>query len=320
MIMIVRDTCCAMSESGIYCAQMSVTLREIQSQPALWRQAAEMLPAVAAQLPWQEQAIAIVGCGTSYYIGQAVAAARETRGIGRSDAFVASEMPATRRHDLVIAISRSGTTTEVVRALRSLPSGTPSLAISAVADTPVVETADDAILLSFADETSIVQTRFATTVLALMLAHFGQDLQRPISDAEAALSRPLPADPSEFEQFVFLGRGWTIGLASEAALKFREAAGAWAEAYPAMEYRHGPISVASSETLVWCLGEVEEALVSDIEATGASVIQDASDPMASLVMLQRTAVALAEARGLDPDRPQHLSRSVVLPSTDGGSR
>src|SRR5947209_11786262 len=147
---------------------MSVTLREIQSQPALWRNAVQMLPGVQAKLPPPDRAIAIVGCGTSYFIGQAVAAARAARRLGQSDAFVASEMPTARRHDLVVAISRSVTTTEVVRALQALPPGTPSLAISAVAETPVVENADDAILLPFADETSIVQTRFATTVLALM--------------------------------------------------------------------------------------------------------------------------------------------------------
>jgi fructoselysine-6-P-deglycase FrlB-like protein len=239
--------------------------------------------------------------------------ARESNGLGDTDAFVASEMPTTRRHDLVVAISRSGTTTEVVRALEALPTGTASLAISAVAATPVVDTAGEVILLPFADETSIVQTRFATTVLALLRAHLGEDLEPAIADAKTALTRALPVDPADFEQFVFLGHGWTIGLAHEAALKFREAAGAWAEAYPAMEYRHGPISAARGSTLVWCLGAVEDALVSDIEATGASVVQSEADPMAELVMLQRMAVTLAEARGLDPDRPQHLTRSVVLP-------
>src|SRR3712207_7559300 len=43
----------------------------------------------------------------------------------------------------------------------------------------------------------------------------------------------------------FLGRGWTIGLANEAALKLRESAQAWTESYPAMEYRHGPISITA---------------------------------------------------------------------------
>jgi fructoselysine-6-P-deglycase FrlB-like protein len=292
---------------------MSVTLSEIESQPGLWRRAAETLSDVQAKLPGPGSRVAIIGCGTSYYIAQAVAVARESSGLGQTDAFVASEMPTTRRHEVVVAISRSGTTTEVVRALEALPDGTTSLAISAVPATPVVDRATAVILLPFADEASIVQTRFATTVLALMRAHLGENLAPAITDAESALARTLPVDLADFEQFVFLGHGWTIGLAHEAALKFREAAGAWAEAYPAMEYRHGPISAARASTLVWCLGAVEDALVTDIETTGASVVQSEGDPMAELVMVQRMAVALAEARGLDPDRPQHLTRSVVLP-------
>lgn len=292
---------------------MSITLREIESQPTVWRRATEMLAEVAPTLPAPGRRIAIIGCGTSFHIAQAVAAARESRGLGESDAFVASEMPNGRSPDMVIAISRSGTTTEVVRALAALSAATPTLAISAVADTPVVDAADEAILLPFADERSIVQTRFATAVLVLLRAHFGEDLAGPIADADAALAHPLPVDPSEFEQFVFLGHGWTIGLASEAALKLREAAGAWTEAYPAMEYRHGPISAAGRGTLVWWLGDAEPDLVADVRATGASTIESRIDPMSELVTVQRAAVALAEGRGLDPDRPRHLARSVVLP-------
>jgi fructoselysine-6-P-deglycase FrlB-like protein len=305
--------CCTLRDWGIYCAEVSVTLREIESQPALWGNAAGALAELRTRLPQPGQRVAIVGCGTSYYIAQAVASVRESRGNGESDAFVASEMPTTRHYDLVVAISRSGTTTEVVRALDALPDGTRSLAISAVPDTPVVAAAGDAVLLEYADESSIVQTRFATTVLALMRAHFGEDVAPAIADATAALSLPLPVEPSEFEHFVFLGRGWSVGLAFEAALKFREAGGAWAEAYPAMEYRHGPISVAGPSTLAWFLGSAEQDLVAAIRATGASVQESRIDPMAELVTLQRAAVALAHSRGLDPDQPQHLTRSVVLP-------
>ncbi len=291
---------------------MSVTREEIASQPEMWRQVVELLPQVAGRLPAPGQRLAIIGCGTSYFIAQAVAAAREAAGQGESDAFVASEMPAGRRYDLVLAISRSGTTTEVVRCLRALPSGVSSLAISAVPGTPVVDAAADAIVLAFADEASIVQTRFATTALALLRAHVGHDLFPAVADAQAILEHALPAEPAEFEHFVFLGHGWTVGLASEAALKFREAGQAWAESYPAMEYRHGPISVAGPGTLVWFVGDADPDLVRDVRATGATVVTRPLDPMAELVALQRGAVALAEAKGLDPDNPQHLTRSVVL--------
>jgi fructoselysine-6-P-deglycase FrlB-like protein len=176
-----------------------------------------------------------------------------------------------------------------------------------------VRSARDAVLMEFADEESIVQTRFATSALALLRAHVGEDLQPAIADAERCLTEPLPVDPAEFEHFVFLGAGWTVGLACEAALKFREAAGAWTEAYPAMEYRHGPISVAGSGSLVWLLGRAPAGLIADVERTGATVLDGTLDPMAELVQIQRAAVALAQARGLDPDQPQHLTRSVVLP-------
>ena len=292
---------------------MSVTLEEIESQPSVWRQAAETALDVAPRLPPAGRRIAIVGCGTSYYIAQSVAVARESAGQGESDAFVASEMPTTRTYDAVLAISRSGTTTEVARALKALPAGIPSLAISAVPLSPVVEAASDAILLPFADEESIVQTRFATATLALMRASLGHDLTPAIETAEASLAAPLPVDPAEFEHFVFLGHGWTVGLAFEAALKFRETSGAWAEAYPGMEYRHGPISVAGPNTLVWFLGVPTPDLAEAIRVTGATVAGSGADPMAELVTLQRMAVALAQSRGLDPDRPQHLTRSVVLP-------
>jgi fructoselysine-6-P-deglycase FrlB-like protein len=79
-----------------------------------------------------------------------------------------------------------------------------------------------------------------------------------------------------------------------------------------MEYRHGPISVAGPGTLVWCVGDTDADLVRDVRVTGATVVTRTFDPMAELVALQRGAVALAEAKGLDPDNPQYLTRSVVL--------
>jgi fructoselysine-6-P-deglycase FrlB-like protein len=183
-----------------------------------------------------------------------------------------------------------------------------------VPDSPVVAAADRSILLEAADERSVVQTRFATTALALFRASFGEDLRPAIADAARALAEPLPFDPVAFEHFVFLGRGWTIGLANEAALKLREACQAWTEAYPAMEYRHGPISVAEPHSVVWALGDIEPELLEQVARTGATVVAGELDPMAELVRIHRVAGLLAAAKGLDPDRPRHLTRSVVLRS------
>jgi len=185
--------------------------------------------------------------------------------------------------------------------------------ITAVAGSPVVDAASRAVVMEFADERSVVQTRFATSALALLRAHTGHDLGPVITDCEAALSAPLPGDPTRFARIHLLGRGWTVGVADEGALKLREAARAWAEAYPALEYRHGPIALADSETLVVAMGEVGGDVLEDVAATGATVLDTGWDAMATLVLVQRLAVALAVARGLDPDRPRNLTRSVVLP-------
>ncbi len=244
-------------------------------------------------------------------MAQALAALRERAGRGETDAFPASEAPVGRPYEAVIAISRSGTTTEVVRYLRDVR--TPHrIAIVGVPDSPVAETADRVIGLEFADERSLVQTRFATSVLAFARSALGEDLGGVIKQAEDVLAAPLPIDPSEHDHFVFLGGGWSVGLANEAALKLREAAGAWTESYPAMEFRHGPISVVRPGSVVWAIGAVDAAVLEDAAAAGAAILGGELDPMVELVRVQRTASALAEALGLDPDHPRNLTRSVVL--------
>jgi fructoselysine-6-P-deglycase FrlB-like protein len=272
-----------------------------------------MASVVTGLLPAPGEPAAAIGCGTSLHVAQAYAALREQRDLGTTDAATASELSPHRSYERVVAISRSGTTTEVLRTLERLSGSIATVAVTAVPGSPVASAADDTIVLEFANEQSVVQTRFATTALALLRAHIGDRLEPAIADAEAALAAPLPVEPTEFRQFVFLGQGWTVGLANEAALKLREAASAWTEAYPAMEYRHGPISVADQATLVWAIGLVDPGVLADAAGTGATIVNGGSDPMAELVLVQRMAVELAEAHGLDPDHPKHLTRSVMLP-------
>jgi fructoselysine-6-P-deglycase FrlB-like protein len=291
---------------------MSITSAEIATQPATWREAVRRAGTASGVLPQRGERVAFVGCGTSWFIAQACAVARETAGAGESDAFAASEAPHDRPYDRIVAISRSGTTTEVQRYLADSARRAPALVITAVAGSPVAEAGDDVIVLEFADEESVVQTRFATTALSLLRAHLGEDIEAAAADAERVLAAPPALDLTAFDHFVFLGHGWTNGLASEAALKLREAANAWTEAHPALEYRHGPIAVATDRSLVWTFGTVDAGLVADVRRTGATVIQLGVDPAAELVGAQLLAVALAESRGLDPDNPRNLTRSVVL--------
>jgi len=285
---------------------------EVASQPACWLRAAGLAASLTGVLPAPGERVAVTGCGTSWFIAQSYAALREAAGQGETDAFAASEMPVRRRYDRVMVLSRSGTTTEILQLLDRLPGAVPTVAITADPRTPVAAAAGAVIALDFADERSVVQTRFATTELALLRAHLGHDLAEVARDGEAALAAPLPGALTAARQFTFLGTGWTCGLANEAALKLREAAGLWTESYPAMEYRHGPIAVTGPGSVVWLLGPAPDGLAAEVAAAGGVALQSSGDPMAELVLVQRLAAALARARGLDPDRPRNLNRSVIL--------
>lgn len=289
---------------------MSETLREMATQPELWRRAAADSREHRAALAAPGERVLAIGCGTSAFVAMAYAALRESAGLGWTDAAYASELPRTGGYDRVVALTRSGTTTEVLEALEAFQ-GARRVVVTAVPE-PVAELADDLVVLDWADERSVVQTRFPTTLLALVRACFGAELDEPVVQLERVLAEPLPVDVGRFEHFVALGHGWTVGLAHEAALKIRESAQARAESYPALDYRHGPVAVAGAASLVQVLGPAPTGLVDDIAATGATVLHDDLDPLVQLVRAQRVAMTLAELRGLDPDRPRHLTRSVVL--------
>jgi fructoselysine-6-P-deglycase FrlB-like protein len=280
---------------------------EIASQPSVWARALEMS---VSGLPQPGERVAVIGCGTSYYMAQAYATLREKAALGETDAFPASEFPFGRHYDRVVALTRSGTTTEVLDVLSQL--ATPSVALTADPATPVSDAADTVIALDFADERSVVQTRFATTALVVLRASLGESLSSLPTAAAEALAVPLAPELTTAEQVSFLGTGWTIGLANEAALKLREAAQAWTESYYAMEYRHGPISIAAPGRAVWVFGPAPHGLVEQVHATGAHLDLFDGDPLVSLVRAHLLAAAITESRGLNPDEPRNLTRSVIL--------
>jgi glucosamine 6-phosphate synthetase-like amidotransferase/phosphosugar isomerase protein len=168
----------------------------------------------------------------------------------------------------------------------------------------------------------VVSSRFITSSVVLLRAHLaagpgvGPQAAAEVRALPAAAAReldqPLPAGLTERAEFTFLGRGWAAAVAAEAALKLREASRTWAESYPAMEYRHGPISVSDGNTVVWALGEVPADLLADARRTGATVIASGGDPLVALIGAQRLAAALAARKDIDPDQPRALSRSVIL--------
>jgi glutamine---fructose-6-phosphate transaminase (isomerizing) len=291
---------------------MSITATEVYSQPAVWARALECAGSAGQFFGPPGERVLFIGCGTSAFVARSLATLREDASLGVSDYAYASEWKPTRSYDRVVAISRSGTTTEVIEALRRVGPSTARVAITGVEQQPIDRVVDAALVLDFADEQSVVQTRFPTSVLLLARAVFGADVTGLPAEAEQELSRPLGIPVEAFDQFVYLGSDWTLGLAEEAALKIREAAQAWSESYPMFDFRHGPISLAGPRSLIFMFGNADERLVAEVERTGARVETSRADPLAQLVRAQRIALAVAESRGLTPDTPRHLTRSVVL--------
>jgi fructoselysine-6-P-deglycase FrlB-like protein len=172
-------------------------------------------------------------------------------------------------------------------------------------------------VLAFADEESVVQTRFATSTLVAFRALTGEDIAELADRAAAEIEHPTVAFENflAVQRFVFLGTGSSVGLAHEAALKMREASQTVTESYPAMEYRHGPIALAEPGVVVWMFGTPPAGLVDDVLRTGATVVNDDLDPLIDLVRVQSTAVAIAVHKGLNADRPRNLTRAVLLTDT-----
>jgi fructoselysine-6-P-deglycase FrlB-like protein len=297
---------------------------EIYSQPDCWSRAASLAtgdsPHDVSKLPAPGERVGVIGCGTSLFIARAYAFLREHARQGVTDAWPASEARLHRDYDRIVAITRSGTTTEILTAIdqyRETGGTAPVTIITATPDTPVHEKGDTITLAEF-DEVSVVQTRFATSTLALLRAHLGEDLSAAITHAKELLAAPA-ADLERSlggvraaGQVTFVGMGLGAALAEEAALKLREATQSWAEAYPATEYRHGPISIAQPGRAVWSLGPLVPGFERDIAATGAHLEHRDTDPMAELVRVHVLCLLRAADLGLDPANPRNLTRAVIL--------
>lgn len=289
--------------------------RELTSQPEVWEQAIE-LAGTASGLPRQGEKVAVIGCGTSWFMAKAYAAAREEAGHGVTDAYTASEARLDRDYDRVVAITRSGTTSEVLEALRGVAGRIPRVGIVGPSGTPLEEVVDDIIGMPFADEQSVVQTRFATSAITLLLAGLGLSQDDALRDTRTALEMEVPEEAVVAEQTSFLGLGMSAGFAEEAALKCREASQSWTESYQAMEYRHGPIAIAQPGRVTWMFGTAPEGLADGVRSLGATWLNHGLAPIAELVLAQRVALERSRRAGLDADAPRGLTRSVILSDSD----
>src|SRR4051794_19305650 len=140
-------------------ALVSHVTREIRRQPQAWTRAVHLAGEVAGNLPSRGERVAVIGCGTSWFMAGAYAALRERSGEGETDAFAASKFPPARTYDRILAISRSGTTTEVIRAMQATDA--PVVAITAVASSPLTGGAEQTGLMGFPGGQAVGENPFA---------------------------------------------------------------------------------------------------------------------------------------------------------------
>lgn len=280
------------------------TLQEILNQPEAWRRTLEA--ATADRLPSlpldQAEHIYLVGSGSSYYLSMMLASRLRARTRAAVEAVPSVELllhPESYyragRAYLTVLVSRSGTSTEAVRAAQWLKESgrSATLALSCTPGSPMVELAEQALVAPVQEE-SVVMTQSFTSMALLFEAAVQHALEqaapgpRPegvvglepfrrqalqwaegCAAALEACREPLEdlAGRLELDHLVLLGSGLRYGAAREGALKLHEMALARTEAYHTLEYRHGPKSTASRRTLaITLLGPGEEAWLAPLAA------------------------------------------------------
>ena len=317
---------------------MNPTVRSITEQFPLWQQAARLaLPTLDAG-----QTHVLIGCGTSYYLAQSVAAALNEAGI-RALAVPGGEwlyrpesyLPAGERPH-ILAFSRSGESTETVQAaVRSRREGLHVTALTCEAGSSLANNADSVLYAPTHPEEGIVMTASASLMLLLGLRLAGLEVterliraaEQLLNDAQAQFAGAIAGRT----HFVFLGAGSLFGVAQEGALKLQEMSLTYTQAYHPMEYRHGPISLVDERTAAVLLYHPAAAgggdkLARDLSSKGARVIGfgGPGDPRFDLTgdanaralivlpALQMLGECLAQAKGLDTLTPRHLTKVVTL--------
>jgi glutamine---fructose-6-phosphate transaminase (isomerizing) len=257
------------------------TLVEILSQPLCWKsilhdfEKTGELKSVAKEFPDVSEWL-FIGCGSSYYVAQSAAATITLLTGKRAQAIAASELLlfpelvlAARGKFLPVLISRSGRTSEVLRAAELLrEKRITTLGIGCATGQTLEKLVSRAIILSSADEQSTVMTRSFSSMLMTLQAlaatiagreDFVRAQSTTVAKAAETVLETLPQQihgfvhKHSFEDYVAVGQGALFGIACETALKLTEMSVSYGQSFHTLEFRHGPKSIVSERTLISCL-------------------------------------------------------------------
>jgi glucosamine--fructose-6-phosphate aminotransferase (isomerizing) len=244
-----------------------------------------------------------------------------------------------------IAISQSGKSPDIVKMAETAgQGGALTIALTNTASSPLAAACDEVIDIHAGSERSVAATKtFVNSVVAglALLAECMDDdrLRRALAALPGQLEAARNCDWSALceatdgrESLFILGRGPSLAIAGEAALKFKETSSVHAEAYSSAEVMHGPVSLVGGGFPVLALAARDAAeptiaaTADELTGKGAAVFATSNavssarrlpfaatghtltDPLSVIVSFYAFIEAFARRRGLDPDHPTHLRK------------
>jgi len=329
------------------------TRTEIFSQTEAWAQALDVVHASSLPKAGDYDQVLFTGCGSTYYLSLAAAAlyqeltGRAARAVPGGELLLNSGTVLTDKKTLLVAISRSGTTTETVKAAEMFKKEKHGdVVVITNYDEMLSRFADVNIVIDKGQEESVAQTRSfasmyvaATAMCAKMAGRndlveaMGKlpEIGDRIIGKYESLAKSLGENLS-FDRFYFLGSGIRHGLACEANLKMKEMTLTHSEPFYVLEFRHGPMSMVNEKAVVVgmlsdknrvheakVLAEMKElgGTVAGLGESEADVCFESNIPesvrgVLYLPVLQLMAFYRSLAKGLNPDCPANLTAVVKL--------
>jgi glutamine---fructose-6-phosphate transaminase (isomerizing) len=292
--------------------------------------------------------IDIVAAGTSYHAGLMLSYLLQASG-KTAQAFIASDYPFIAKpgaDTLIVAISQSGETADVLQALR-FGKACRKIVVTNVVGSTITTLADTVILMNAGPEVGVAATKTFTSTLAVVyrLFHEKAELKALPALIGAMLAqeddiRKIARRIAGSENAFFIARGRNVPIACEGSLKFKEITYIHSEAYPGGELKHGTLSLITKGVPVIALAPKDDALpkmlgnIREAKARGAFILSLTDDeevrresdisiplpagtepllyPFALTVPLQLLAYHTSVQKGINPDRPRNLAKSVTV--------
>jgi len=329
------------------------TYHEIKSQTEAWAQALDVVNASALPKAGDYDQILFTGCGSTYYLSLAAAAlyqeltGRTARAVPGGELLLNSQTVLTNQKTLLVAISRSGTTTETVKAVEKFKAEKRGeVVVISNYDEVLSRLANVNIVVDKGQEESVAQTRSFASMYVAVTAFCAKmagrdDLVEAMTELRVignsvignyeSFAKEIGENLS-YDRFYFLGSGIRYGLACEVNLKMKEMTLTHSEPFHFLEFRHGPMSMVNENAVIVgmlsdvnrvheakVLEEMKElgGTVASLGETEANIQFESGIPenvrgVLYLPVLQLMAFYRSLAKGLNPDRPTNLTAVVKL--------